>query len=297
MVDRGPRNDWFESAETWTELILGAIGLWVFVIQTFTAEHPFFHRDLAKDGNYVGTTIFGVFVGVLLFATSALLPSFMQNLLGYSALQSGIASMWRGVGSLIAFLSVPALVPRLGPRMVLFIGIGVSAWALWLMGQFDLSMTARPIEVAGFIQGLGTGLLFAPLNVLAYAKLNPIHRTEGTIVATMARSLGSSAGISIMQALLIRDAAAAHSGLTEHITEGDPVLRWSLPAMFDLHSTTGLMALNGEITRQGTMISYDAIFAGLAVVTLLMAPPLLLLKPPPRAGAPRAREEAMAAEH
>jgi DHA2 family multidrug resistance protein len=289
MVDRGPRNDWFESSETWTELIIAIIGLWVFSIQTATAEHPFFHRDLAKDGNYVGTTIFSMFVGVLLFATSALLPSFMQNLLGYSAMQSGLASMWRGVGSLIAFLAVPALVPRLGPRFVLLIGIVVSAYALWLMGQFDLSMTARPIEVSGFIQGLGTGLLFAPLNVLAYAKLNPIHRTEGTIVATMARSLGSSAGISIMQAILIRDAAAAHSGLTEHITNADPVLRWSLPAMFNLQSGPGLMALNGEITRQGTMISYDAVFASLAVLTLLMAPPLLLLKPPPKT--PQAKHE------
>ncbi|MFL5295257.1 MAG: DHA2 family efflux MFS transporter permease subunit [Phenylobacterium sp.] len=282
MVDRGPRNDWFDSTETWIEAALGAAGLWVFIVQTATAEHPFFHRDLAKDGNFVGTTIFGMFVGVLLFSTSALLPSFMQNLLGYSALQSGIASMWRGVGSLLAFLAVPMLVPRLGPRTVLFIGILVSAWALWLMGQFDLSMTARPIEVSGFIQGLGTGLLFAPMNVLAYAKLAPVHRTEGTVVATMARSLGSSAGISLVQAVLIRDAAAAHSGLTEHITATDPVLRWSLPALFDLHSSGGLAALNGEITRQGTMISYDAIFAGLAVICLMMAPPLLLLKPPPK---------------
>ena len=286
MVDRGPRNDWFESSETWTELVIAVIGLWVFAVQTATAEHPFFHRDLVKDGNYVGTTIFGMFVGVLLFATSALLPSFMQNLLGYSAMQSGVASMWRGVGSLIAFLSVPALVPRLGPRFVLLIGIIVSAYALWLMGQFDLSMTARPIEVSGFIQGVGTGLLFAPLNVLAYAKLDPIHRTEGTIVATMARSLGSSAGISIMQAVLIRDAAATHSALTEYVSNADPVLRWSLPAMFDLHSATGLMALNGEVTRQATMISYDAVFASLAVLTLLMAPPLLLLKPPPPAAGP-----------
>jgi DHA2 family multidrug resistance protein len=296
MVDRGPRNDWFESPETWTELVIAIIGLWVFAVQTATAEHPFFHRDLAKDGNYVGATLFGMFVGVLLFATSALLPSFMQNLLGYSAMQSGVASMWRGVGSLIAFLAVPALVPRLGARTVLLIGIGISAWALWLMGQFDLSMTARPIEISGFIQGMGTGLLFAPLNVLAYAKLDPIHRTEGTIVATMARSLGSSAGISIMQAILIRDAAATHSALTEHVTNADPVLRWSLPAMFDLHSATGLMALNGEVTRQATMISYDAVFASLAVLTLLMAPPLLFLKPPPPMPPQQIREEALAAD-
>jgi DHA2 family multidrug resistance protein len=290
MVDRGPRQDWFESKEIWIECALAVAGLWAFIIQTATAEHPFFHRDLAKDGNFVGTTLFGMFVGVLLFSTSALLPSMMQNLLGYSALQSGVASMTRGLGSLIAFLAVPMLIPRLGARTVLFIGVLGSSLALWQMGQFDLSMTARPIEIAGFVQGLGTGLLFAPLNTLAYAKLAPIHRTEGTIVATMARSLGSSLGISVVSAMLIRDAAAAHSGLTEHITVTDPLLRWSLPQFFNLNSSGGLAALNREVTRQGTMISYAAVFGAMAIGCLLLAPPLLLLKPPPPA-APEPRPE------
>jgi MFS transporter, DHA2 family, multidrug resistance protein len=228
----------------------------------------------------VGTTLFGMAVGVLLFSTSALLPSMMQNLLGYSALQSGIASMTRGVGSLIAFLAVPMLVARFGPRKVLLVGIILSSIALWQMGQFDLSMTPGPIEWAGFIQGLGTGLLFAPLNTLAYAKLAPAHRTEGTIVATMARSLGASAGISLLQAMLIRDAAVSHARLGEHVTVTDPVLRWAMPRMFDLQSVPGLAALNGEVTRQGTMISYDALFSGMAIGCLLLAPSLLLLKPP-----------------
>jgi DHA2 family multidrug resistance protein len=280
MVDRGPTRDWFDSKEIWIEAAICLAGLWVFIVQTMTAEHPFFHRDLAKDGNFVGTTIFGLFVGVMLFSTSALLPSMMQNLLGYSALQAGIASMTRGVGSFIAFLAVPMLVARFGPRTVLLVGILLTSLALWQMGQFDLSMTARPIEIAGFIQGVGTGLLFAPLNTLAYAKLAPVHRTEGTIVATMARSLGSSAGISLLQAMLIRDAAVAHARLSEHITVTDPVVRWAMPRMFDLQSVPGLSALNGEVTRQGSMISYDALFAGMAIGCLLLAPSLLLLKPP-----------------
>lgn len=280
LVDRGPTQDWFDSKEIWIETAISGAGLWVFIVQTITAEHPFFHRDLAKDGNFVGTTIFGLFVGVILFSTSALLPSMMQNLLGYSALQSGVASMTRGVGSLIAFLAVPMLVVRFGPRLVLLVGIMLSSLALWQMGKFDLSMTPGPIEWAGFIQGLGTGLLFAPLNTLAYAKLAPIHRTEGTIVATMARSLGSSAGISVLQALLIRDSAAAHAGLSTHITATDPILRWAMPQMFSLQSGPGLSALNGELTRQGAMISYDAVFSGMAIGCLFLAPTLLWLKPP-----------------
>ena len=86
MTDRGPTQDWFGSKEIWTYAIIAMVGFYVFIVQTLTAEHPFFHRDLAKDRNFVAGTAFGVCVGALLFSTTALLPSFMQNLLGYSAL-------------------------------------------------------------------------------------------------------------------------------------------------------------------------------------------------------------------
>ena len=203
MLDRGPSQDWFSSKEIWIEATMAAVGLWVFLIQTFTTEHPFFHRDLAKDRNYVTTTIFGFLTGALLFSSSALLPSMMQNLLGYSALQSGYASMPRGIGSLVAFLSVPMLLQRFGPRPVLFAGLCISTVALWQMSRFDLSMTAQPIMISGMVQGLGTGLLFAPLNTLAYASLSPVHRTEGTVLSTMIRNLGSAVGISVLEAGLI----------------------------------------------------------------------------------------------
>ncbi len=225
MLDRGSGQDWFGSKEIWFEAAAAAMGLWVFIVQTVTAKHPFFHRDLAKDRNFVTTTIFGFFTGALLFSTSALLPSLMQNLLGFTVLQSGYASMPRGVGSLIAFLSVPMLLARFGPRLVLFTGLCISLLALWQMSRFDLMMTAQPIMISGLIQGMGTGLLFAPLTSLAYVTLAPVHRTEGTIVSTMARSLGSSAGISILQAGLIRQTAMAHQVLADPRRAQQPRLR------------------------------------------------------------------------
>jgi DHA2 family multidrug resistance protein len=254
----------------------------MFVLQTATSEHPFFHRDLAKDGNFVATTIFGFFVGALLFSTSALLPSFMQNLMGYSAMQSGLASMPRGIGSLISFLAIPWLVQRFGARLVLLAGVAINVWSTWMMGQFDLSMTAQPIMLAGLVQGLGTGLMFAPLNTLGYATLDPSHRTEGTIVATMARSLGSSAGISVVQAMLVRDAALGHNRLTERLAIGDPALKSMLPSFMDPSTSSGLQVLNGELTRQGTMVSYDNVFSWMALSVMLLAPLVLLLKPAPK---------------
>jgi DHA2 family multidrug resistance protein len=292
MLDRGPGQDWFDSHEIWLYAGLCLAGLWMFVMQTLTAEHPFFHRDLAKDGNYVAGTIFGLFVGVILFSTSALLPSFMQNLLGYSALEAGWASMTRGLGSLIAFLSVPLLMSRFGARRILVVGVILSAYALWMMCKFDLSMTAEPIMIAGFIQGVGTGLLFAPLNMLSYATLSPRHRTEGTIVATMARSLGSSLGISVVQAAVIRDSALVHSRLADRMDPSSPMLHWVLPSSMNPSTPTGLAILNGEVTRQAAMVAYDVVFAWMALGVLFLLPLIMILRPPPALPAMTAHEMA-----
>jgi DHA2 family multidrug resistance protein len=245
-----------------------------------TAEHPFFHRDLAKDRNFLGTTTFGFFVGMLLFSTSALIPSFMQNLLGYSALQSGVASMSRGVGSLIAFLAIPFLVRKFGPKPVLVAGVAISVVALGMMARFDLTMTDHPIIIAGFFQGIGTGLLFAPLNTLAYATLSPVHRVEGTIVATMMRSLGSSLGISLMQAALINRSAVAHANIASRVDASDPVVQ-SLPAAVNPATPGGMAMLNAEATRQGTMAAYDAVFAWMALGTVFLILLIIFLKPAP----------------
>ncbi|MGH7025010.1 MAG: MDR family MFS transporter [Caulobacteraceae bacterium] len=280
LIDRGPSQDWFDSKEIWFEAAFAVIGLWVFLMQTFTAREPFFHRDLAKDRNFVATTVFGFFVGALLFSSSALLPSMMQNLMGFTALESGMASMPRGVGSLIAFIAVPMLLQTFGARPVLFVGLALSAAALIQMSRFDLLMTSEPIVVSGFIQGLGTGLMFAPLTALAYATLPPIHRTEGTIVSTMVRSLGSSAGISILQAGIIRQSALAHSVLASHAIPSNPAFAAALPPGLNLSTPFGAQAFNGELTRQAAMIGYDSMFALMIAMVVVMTPLLLMLKPP-----------------
>ena len=189
--------------------------------------------------------------------------------------------MPRGLGSLLAFLAVPFLVSRFGARQVLAVGVLISAYSLWEMSHFDLTMTAGPIKVTGFLQGVGTGLMFAPLSTLGYATLAPQHRTEGTIIATMARTLGSSVGISVIQALLINNSALAHARLTERIIPGDLLITDVLPSMMDPSTSIGLQMLNAEVTRQGAMVGYDNIFGWMAVAALLMLPMVLIMKSPP----------------
>jgi DHA2 family multidrug resistance protein len=277
MLDRGPTQDWFHSREIWAETIVAMIGIYMFIVQTATAKQPFFPRELAGDRNFVGTTIIGFFVFGVLLSTNALLPSFMQSLMGYSALQSGIASMPRGVASLIAFLVVPTIMGWFSSRVIILVGLALTLVSGWMMSGFDLSMTAGPIMAALFVQGLGSGLLFTPLSVQAYATIDPRHRTDATIVSAMLRNLGGSSIISIVQAMLSRDASLAHARLAERLASGDPVLRAVLPKAMDPSTSVGLQGLNAEVTRQASMVSYDNIFSWLIPGILLLAPLVLLI--------------------
>ncbi|MGI9170255.1 MAG: DHA2 family efflux MFS transporter permease subunit [Caulobacteraceae bacterium] len=280
MVDRGPTLDWFSSNEICAEAVICAIGLYVFAVQTLTARQPFFHRDLALDRNFVTCTVFGFFVGILLFSTMALLPPMMQQLMGYSALQSGVATMPRGVGSFAAMFLVGRLIGRIDTRLILAVGLSLSALALWQMTRFDLSMTSTPIIVSGIFQGFGIGLIFVPLSTLAYATLAPHHRPEATGVFTLVRSLGASVGISIMEALWTMNASVVHSTLAAHIRPGDPVLRAALPPIFNPATAAGLQSLNGEVTRQAAMVAYVDDFRLMMIVTLAVMPLLLFMRTP-----------------
>ncbi|HEY5290444.1 MAG TPA: MFS transporter, partial [Caulobacteraceae bacterium] len=192
--------------------------------------------------------------------------------------ESGLATMPRGVGSFAAMFVVGRLIGKIDTRLILFTGLSISVVSLWQMTHFDLGMTATPIIVSGVIQGVGIGLIFVPLSTLAFTTLPSSLRSEATAVYTLARSLGSSVGISIMEALWTKNSAIAHSGLAAHISPGDTVVRAALGA--NLGSVGGLETLNDEITRQAGMIAYLDDFKLMMFITLACMPLLLFMRTP-----------------
>jgi DHA2 family multidrug resistance protein len=279
VLDRGPTLDWFSSTEVWIEAICAAVGLWVFIVQTMTAKNPFFDRALAVDSNFVTCNIFGFFIGILLFSTMALMPPMMQGLMGYSVFGAGLVMMPRGIGSFAAMFVVGRLVGRVDTRLILFMGLGLSSIAMLQMSHFDLMMNGMPFVSSGIIQGLGIGLIFVPLSVLAFATLNPSLRAEATSVYTLIRSLGSAVGISITQAVFTNRAAVSHADMTSNIQPGNPTLAM-LPPGSGPGAAGGLITLNGEITRQAAMVGYVDVFRMLLVVTILVMPLLFIMRPP-----------------
>ena len=287
VLDRGPSQDWFHSTEIWTETLLAIVGLWVFLVHTMTTDHPFFDKGLMRDRNFVTASIFGFFVGILLFSTMALLPPMMQTLMGYPVLTSGLVSMPRGVGSFVAMFFVGRLIGKVDTRLILFVGLLISCWALMQMMNFDLSMSVWPFVTSGIIQGLGVGLLFVPLSTLAFATVPPHLRPEGSSVYTLVRNLGSSVGISIMNALVVANTQTMHDSLAAKVVPSDAVVRATLPGAFNPATAAGITALNGEVTRQASMVAYVDDFRLMFIITLACMPMLLLMrKPRPVGGEP-----------
>ena len=284
VLDRGPSQDWFQSREIWTETILAVVGLWVFVVHTLTTDHPFFDKALMRDRNFVTASVFGFFVGILLFSTMALLPPMMQTLMGYPVLTSGLVSMPRGVGSFMAMFFVGRLIGKVDTRLILMTGLTISCFALWQMMNFDLSMTVWPFITSGVIQGLGVGLLFVPLSTLAFATIPPHLRPEGSSVYTLVRNLGSSVGISIMNALVVANTQTMHASLAGKVVASDAVVRAELPRMLDPATTAGITSLNGEITRQASMVAYVDDFRLMFIITIACMPMLLLMRRPRQVG-------------
>jgi DHA2 family multidrug resistance protein len=279
MLDRGPSLDWFSAKEIWVYLIIGLMAFWVFVIHTLTVSHPFFDRRLLTDRNFTTACVFGFCLSFLLFSSTVLLPGMLQGLMGYPALSSGILIIPRGIGAFCAIYLMGRMVGQIDTRLLLGLGLVLTAVAAHQMSQFDLTMGKEPLVITGFIHGFGMGVMFVPMNVVAYVTVPLSLRAEASAVNNIVRNMGASVGISVMQALVVANTQTAHSGLAARIDPANPVVGAGLPPMFDPGSLSGLSALNAEVTRQAMMIAYLDDFRLMMIVAICCAPLLLLVQP------------------
>jgi MFS transporter, DHA2 family, multidrug resistance protein len=277
MLDRGQLQDWFSSTEICVEAALAAVAFYVFMVHTATARDPFVNPRLFRDRNFdVGCVAIFTF-GVVLFSTLALLPPLLQDLMGYPVVTTGWVTAPRGVGILIATLVTGRLIARVDARLLIAAGIALTAASTWAMCGFSPLMDDRLVMWSGFIQGLGIGLSYAPLTTVSFATLSPQFRSGGTSMFNLLRNIGSSIGISTVQALLTRNTQIMHSRLGEHITLFGGQLRPAAPYSFS--TPQGLAALNASVTRQAEMIAYNNDFKLLLVLCLAIMPLVLLLSP------------------
>jgi DHA2 family multidrug resistance protein len=277
MLDRGQLKDWFSSTEIWIEATVAAVAFYSFIIHMLTTTGPrFVSPGLFKDRNFLTGNVFIFIIGVVLFATLALLPPLLQDLLNYPVATAGLVTAPRGVGTLAAMFIVGRIMGKVDIRLIIGTGFALTALASWQMTGFDLQMDSATVVWSGVSQGLGTGFAYVPLAAAAFATLSPTLRNEGTAIFSLTRNLGSSIGISVVNTLLTRNTQIMHSTLGEHVTRYSPVLRAQLPdGPPSLHTLAGL---NATVTEQASMIAYNNDFQLMMVLSLAAIPLVLLLR-------------------
>lgn len=280
MLDRGELKDWFDSAEIVVEAGLAALAFYLFVAHTLTARRPFLDPAMFRDRNFTLCLWLIFCVGVALLSSIALLPPFLQSLLGYPAVTTGLVMAPRGVGTMAASMIVGPLIGRVDPRALIGLGFAMVALSLWDMAGWNSSVDEWPIVRSGLVQGFGLGFLFAPVGVVAFATLEPRHRGDAAAMFSLMRNLGSSVGIAVMVALLAQGSQVHHALLGEHVTAFSPSLQAS--GVFDATDIASLLGLDREINRQATTIALINDFHRLMLFCLAAIPLPFLLRLAPR---------------
>ena len=281
MLDRGESLDWFNSPEIVVEAFLAVLFFYMFISHMLTTKEPFLDPALFKDINFVSGLLIMFFVGIILLAVLALMPPFMQNLLGYPILDIGILLAPRGLGTMAGMMVMGRLVNRYDSRYFVGLGFLLLNLSLWQMTNFSANTGAGPIVVSGLVQGVGLGFIFVPLATLAFATLSPRYRIEATPLYNLVRNLGSSIGVSVMITLLSQNTQINHAALVTYINPFTYALRQPVESgIINLQSSEGLMALNNALTQQGLLLAYLQDFRIMMWASLAMIPLVFFIKNP-----------------
>ncbi|MBV9420357.1 MAG: DHA2 family efflux MFS transporter permease subunit, partial [Alphaproteobacteria bacterium] len=167
MLDRGSGQGWFGSSEIIVEALIAGVGLYLFFVHIILGKNPFIPMDIFQDRNFNSGLLLMFVIGAVLLASSALLPPFLQNLGGYSVFDTGLLMAPRGFGTMFAMMFAGRMALRIDPRLLMTAGVSMLLWSMWDMSGWTPQVNQTWLIVVTFIQGIGMGFVFVPMNLTA----------------------------------------------------------------------------------------------------------------------------------
>jgi DHA2 family multidrug resistance protein len=278
VMDRGERLDWLDSTEIVLLACTMAASFYVFLVHTLTYDKPFISPNLFLDRNFAIGLVFVFVYGMLNFTPITLLPPLLQSLKGYPDSLIGYVLGSRGVGMVLGFF-LAGQMGRLDPRVGLLIGLGLVALSGAMLMNFSIDTSFGDLAWMGFIQGLGTGLMWVPLSIVTFATLSSEKLPEAAALFHLLRNFGSSLFISLSVMAAVRTGRVSYAELSEHVSalKEATQLPWVLgPRALD--NAPDLMALAGEVGRQAQLIGHLNAFALYTAAAILTMPFLLFVR-------------------
>lgn len=282
MFDRGSTKDWFNSQEIVIEAVLGGLGIYLFLVHMFTSDKPFIPKEIFKDRNFDSSLVLMLVLGMVMLASSALLPPYLQNLGGYTVTDTGLLMAPRGIGTMFAMLFAGRMAMRFDPRYIMSFGMVLLLWSMWEMSRWTPDIAPWSLISTTFVQGIGMGAVFVPMNLVGFATLSPIYRTDGSALVNLIRNVGSAFGISITTTVLAEGVQTAHAQMAEYINPFNRALTVNAPSlMWNPQLPFGVEQVNQVVNYNAQVVAYANDFLFMFIISVPALIVVLLMKRPP----------------
>ncbi len=293
MLDRGTTKGWFSSSEIIIEAFIGAVGVYLFLVHMFTTKKPLIPLGVFRDRNFSGSLILMFVLGAVLLASSALLSPYLQNLAGYTVAETGLLMVPRGLGTMSAMMFAGRLTMKMDPRILMTGGATLLIGTIWLMAYWTPSISVWTISWVTFIQGVGLGLVFVPMNLVAFATLPAHFRTDGASLTNLWRNIGSAVGVSVTSTILANSIQTIHSQLAGFASPFNRAFGVNASSMFmNPLIPFGMSSINGAINYRAQVQAYANNFIFMFYISLPIFLVIWMMKRPSFApGAPPPKVE------
>jgi MFS transporter, DHA2 family, multidrug resistance protein len=294
MLDKGQEDDWFSSKFILTLCIICVVGLVAFVVRQLTTEHPVVQLRIFKNRTYSTGVFLMTVLGFVLYGSTVLLPLWLQTLMGYPALQAGMAMLPRGLGSFIFMPIVGILMGKIEARKLLGAGLVIASFSIYQLSRLNLNAGYWDIFWPQLLQGTSMGLLFVPLTTITNGNIPKEQMGNATSLFNLMRNIGASIGIASVTTISQRHAQSHMNDLSGQVNQYNPAwqsLFMSLKQGFmargmDAVTATqqAMAAIAGIVERQAAMMAYSDTFFLLALMFLAGLPLIFLMKKAPKGG-------------
>ncbi|HLJ05502.1 MAG TPA: DHA2 family efflux MFS transporter permease subunit [Acetobacteraceae bacterium] len=276
MLDRGQDQDWFSSREIIIEAVLGGLGVYLFIVHMLTARRPFIPPALFKDRNFAAGVVMMFAAGTILVSSSSLMAPWLQNLANYPVETAGLIMAPRGIGTMVAMVLAGRIATRVDPRVAMGFGILCVVWSIWEMTSWTPDINEGRLAFTIVVQGFGLGFLFIPLQMLAFATLPVMLRTDGAGLFSLFRNIGAAIGVSVTSSMLARNTQVLHAEIGSHVNPFNRALQVGGAVQHHMAPAThhGMMLLDRIVNQQAQIIAYMDDYKMMIFTTL---PALLLL--------------------
>jgi len=287
-LDRGQRDDWFSSPMITATAIISALSLIAFIPWELTREEPIVPISMFGRPNFAVSSVFLLLTGVIIFGTTLFIPQLLQQVLGYTATDAGLALTAGGLATVIAMPISGILSGRVDPRLLIGGAFLVQGFALINMSHLNTNMAFGDAAFARMFQSVGIPFLFVPITNVAYIGLKPNESNQASALMNVARNLGGTLGISSVQTMLAQRGQYHQARLVEGLNPLNPNFTQGLDLLTQRLTNAGQAAgdaqtlalgqLYRSVGRQAQMLSYVDVFHVLAFVVFGAIPLLLIMR-------------------